>query len=79
MLKKLAATGIVTVATAGAMMIASPAFADNSGTASTPQNGLLNLSDTDINVIVPVLNNLGIGLGVLGTGTGAGGNTTTPK
>lgn len=67
MLKKLAATGIVTVAAAGSMMVASPAFADNSGTASTPQNGLLNLSD--IEVTIPVLNN--VGLGVLGTGVGS--------
>lgn len=71
MLKKLTATGIVTVAAAGAMMVASPAFADNTGTASTPQNGLLNLSDVE--VTVPVLNN--VGLGVLGTGVGS----NTPK
>jgi hypothetical protein len=60
MLKKLAATGVVTVATAGAMMVAAPAFADNNPNA---QGSLLGGAQV-LPISIPIN---GISLGILGT------------
>jgi hypothetical protein len=60
MLKKLAATGVVTVATASAMMVAAPAFADNNPNA---QGSLLGGAQV-LPISIPIN---GISLGILGT------------
>ncbi|MFL6056252.1 MAG: DUF320 domain-containing protein [Actinoallomurus sp.] len=60
MLKKLAATGVVTVAAAGAMMASTPAFADNNPNA---QGSLLGGTQI-LPVSIPIN---GISLGILGT------------
>jgi hypothetical protein len=69
MLKKLAATGIMTVATASAMMAATPAFADNT---SNGQGSILGGAQV-LPVSIPVVVN-GVSLGVLGTAV-SGSNT----
>jgi hypothetical protein len=65
MLKKLAATGVVTVAAAGAMMVATPAFADD--TASS-QNSILGGNQISIPVSVPIVL-CGNAIGLLGSAT----------
>jgi hypothetical protein len=73
MLKKFTATGIVTVAAAGAMMVATPAIADTNSTSG--QGSILGgtqLDLLDLNVPIVVACN---GIGVLGTGAGRCGGT----
>jgi hypothetical protein len=67
MLKKLAATGVVTVATAGAMLASTPAFADNNPNA---QGSLLGGAQV-VPVSIPIN---GISLGILGTAVSGGQN-----
>jgi hypothetical protein len=68
MLKKFAATGIVTVATAGAMMVAAPAFADNNPNA---QGSLLGGTQL-LPVSIPIN---GISLGLLGSAVSGNSNS----
>lgn len=62
MLKKLAATGVVVVATAGAMMTTVPAFADNT---ANGQGSILGGAQV-LPVSIPIAIN-GVSLGILGT------------
>jgi hypothetical protein len=65
MLKKLAATGIVTVAAAGAMMVAAPAFADTDTTNGT--GSILGGNQVDVPITIPITVACN-GIGLLGSG-----------
>lgn len=65
MLKKFAATGVVTVAAAGALMAASPAFADDY---ARSQNSILGGNQVSVPISVPIVV-CGNALGILGSAT----------
>jgi hypothetical protein len=72
MLKKFAATGVVTAAAAGVLMVASPAFADNN---ATSEGSILGGNQLSIPVSIPVVV-CGNALGILGSATaGCGGGS----
>ncbi|MBC6463373.1 chaplin family protein [Actinomadura sp. HBU206391] len=71
MLKKFAATGVVTIAAAGALMFAAPASADDY---ARSQNSILGANQVSVPISVPIVV-CGNALGLLGSASaGCGGS-----
>lgn len=77
-LKKLAATGVVTFAAAGVMLSASPAFAGDGGPRTSGDGGVLsgNQIIAPISIPIDVCGNAIAILGIAGTGCQGGASVT---